>query len=414
MHNLFVYIYMILWILILACAQNPFSSENQIPGYLPINRDGLSMFYWLFKARDQTIANPPLIIWLEGGPGCAGVSNALVDNGPFDLQLNGTLLKNPYAWNNFADVIFIDQPMCVGFSFCQSVNQVPLYEKGIAADIYQFLKNFMNTYPNYKGRPFYVTGVSYGGHYVPALARYLLDQNDPNINVQGIEIGNGLIDGNIQDNKNVDFIMKYRKLTLIQQLSAKFAYTLMSVFSNIGWKILASKMWLMGELIISRVNGEFCFYDITKPANCLFPLIGAVLKYVNTKTVYDALGITSTQPYKDCNDEIFYYLSKDEMTPVTDDLIEVLNRGVKVFIVEGLKDFMCNNDGMLELITTLNWKYATQFNNLEWQDYYVMGRYTGKIKTYGPLTYITDELAGHMVVEDDKQASFDIIERLTN
>ena len=39
-----------------------------------------------------------------------------------------------------------------------------------AEDAYTFLQGFMARFPQYAGRPFWLAGESYGGHYVPNLA----------------------------------------------------------------------------------------------------------------------------------------------------------------------------------------------------------------------------------------------------
>lgn len=39
-----------------------------------------------------------------------------------------------------------------------------------AEDAYQFLLGFLERFPQYAGRPFWLAGESYGGHYVPNLA----------------------------------------------------------------------------------------------------------------------------------------------------------------------------------------------------------------------------------------------------
>ena len=42
----------------------------------------------------------------------------------------------------------------------------------------------------------------------------------------------------------------------------------------------------------------------------------------------------------------------------------------------------------------------------------MLGVRKGKIRSYGPLTYIIDDNAGHMIVDDDKETSFDVVMRL--
>jgi len=42
------------------------------------------MFYWIFFSRNHK-PNVPLIIWLEGGPGCSSIMSIFTGNGPYDL-----------------------------------------------------------------------------------------------------------------------------------------------------------------------------------------------------------------------------------------------------------------------------------------------------------------------------------------
>ncbi len=60
------------------------------------------------------------------------------------------------------------------------------------------LQGFFAQYPQYKGLDFYITGESYGGHYVPVTATAILAANKQNpayvIPLKGIAVGNGLID----------------------------------------------------------------------------------------------------------------------------------------------------------------------------------------------------------------------------
>merc|ERR1711990_209723 len=107
---------------------------------------------------------------------------------------DGSLDQNQYSWNQISNLLFVDQPVGTGFS-----NGSPLSdarsEADVAADMATFLKGFVEQNPQFKGRDFYITGESYAGHYVPAIAYHLThDETGVPLSLKGIAIGNGLTD----------------------------------------------------------------------------------------------------------------------------------------------------------------------------------------------------------------------------
>ncbi|KAJ7174460.1 Alpha/Beta hydrolase protein, partial [Mycena filopes] len=62
---------------------------------------------------------------------------------------------------NGAEVVFIDQPVGVGFSYAdygETVKEIEAAAKDIAA----FLAIFLESMPGLKGRPLHIAGGSYG------------------------------------------------------------------------------------------------------------------------------------------------------------------------------------------------------------------------------------------------------------
>ncbi|KAJ9685573.1 hypothetical protein PVL29_017565 [Vitis rotundifolia] len=119
--------------------------------------------------------------------------------GPFRVHSDGkTLYRNRYAWNKVANVLFLESPAGVGFSYSNTTSD---YRNGgdrkTAKDNYAFLVNWLERFPEYKNRDFYISGESYAGHYVPQLAHTILHHNKkangPIINLKGIIIGNAVI-----------------------------------------------------------------------------------------------------------------------------------------------------------------------------------------------------------------------------
>ncbi|KAB5513212.1 carboxypeptidase S1 [Coniochaeta sp. 2T2.1] len=82
----------------------------------------INTFFWFFESRKDP-ANAPLSIWMNGGPGSSSMLGLLVENGPcfVNADSNSTTL-NPYSWNNEVNMLYLDQPVQVGFSYDSLAN----------------------------------------------------------------------------------------------------------------------------------------------------------------------------------------------------------------------------------------------------------------------------------------------------
>lgn len=172
---------------------------KQDAGYLPVS-DGKQLYYWYHEATSNP-AGKPWMLWLNGGPGCSSLGGMFTELGPFVVNMgsDGTLATpvigmNPYAWNSVANVIFIEQPAGVGFSYPNGKRDDAM----TANDTYAALVAFQRMHPELKDRPFYVAGESYGGHYVPNTVLAVEQGNAKlaagsadHINLIGFAVGNG-------------------------------------------------------------------------------------------------------------------------------------------------------------------------------------------------------------------------------
>ncbi|XP_054799488.1 serine carboxypeptidase 1-like [Prosopis cineraria] len=170
---------------------------DQYSGYVTVNpKAGRALFYYFVESPYNPSAKP-LVLWLNGGPGCSSLGyGAMQELGPFRVNSNGkTLFLNEYSWNNVANMLFLESPAGVGFSYSNtSSNYDEAGDKFTAKDAYVFLINWLERFPQYKSRDFFITGESYAGHYVPQLAYTILVHNKHKpktiINLKGIAIGN--------------------------------------------------------------------------------------------------------------------------------------------------------------------------------------------------------------------------------
>nr|ACA61622.1 hypothetical protein AP7_B10.2 [Arabidopsis lyrata subsp. petraea] len=144
--------------------QPPNLNFSQFSGYVTVDSAaGRNLFYWLTEAPRPS-GTKPLVLWLNGGPGCSSIAyGASEEVGPFRINPDGkTLRLNLYAWNKVANVLFLDSPAGVGFSYTNtSSDKLTVGDKRTGEDAYRFLVRWMERFPEYKERPFYIAGESY-------------------------------------------------------------------------------------------------------------------------------------------------------------------------------------------------------------------------------------------------------------
>ncbi|KAL3755114.1 hypothetical protein ACJRO7_002220 [Eucalyptus globulus] len=162
----------------------PSINFSHYSGYITVGDYPPRAFFYYFVEAETSPDSKPLVLWLTGGPGCSSLGyGAFIEHGPFKVK-GVDLVKRDYM----ANLLYLESPAGVGFSY--STNQS--FYKGItdnitAQDNLVFLQRWFTKYPQYEGRDFFITGESYGGHYVPELAR-LIVQSKVEINLKGIEL----------------------------------------------------------------------------------------------------------------------------------------------------------------------------------------------------------------------------------
>lgn len=86
------------------------------------------------------------------------------------------MLENPYSWHLKYNLLFIDNPVGTGFSYtdpdgyCQNITQV-------ADHLHIGLRQFFQLFPWLHENPFYITGESFAGKYIPAIGYKIYEEN---------------------------------------------------------------------------------------------------------------------------------------------------------------------------------------------------------------------------------------------
>ena len=90
-----------------------------------------------------------------------------------------------------ANVLYLESPVGVGFSYAANTDVYKVMGDNMTADdSLQFLLKWLDRFPEYKGREFFIVGESYAGHYVPELAA----AKNAAINLKGIAVGNAILE----------------------------------------------------------------------------------------------------------------------------------------------------------------------------------------------------------------------------
>uniref|UniRef100_A0A672ZW43 Carboxypeptidase n=1 Tax=Sphaeramia orbicularis TaxID=375764 RepID=A0A672ZW43_9TELE len=159
-------------------------SFKQYSGYLSVAH-GKHLHYWFVESQSKP-ASDPVVLWLNGGPGCSSLDGLLTEHGPFLI----------------ANVLYLESPAGVGFSYSDDGNY-KTNDTEVSMNNYLALKEFFRLFPEFSTNELFLTGESYGGIYIPTLAERVME--DSKLNLQGIAVGNGMSSYELNDNSLVYF-----------------------------------------------------------------------------------------------------------------------------------------------------------------------------------------------------------------
>ncbi|KAH9739672.1 serine carboxypeptidase-like 50 [Citrus sinensis] len=156
-------------------------------GYLPVSpATGSAIFYAFYEAQTPTspLSQTPLLLWLQGGPGCSSMLGNFLEVGPWRVthrpnttQQQLALEPNLGSWNRISGIVFLDNPIGTGLSFAVTNDEIPRNQSSVAKHLFAAINGFIDLDPLFKNRPIYVTGESYAGKSIPSIGYHILKQN---------------------------------------------------------------------------------------------------------------------------------------------------------------------------------------------------------------------------------------------
>ncbi len=404
-------------------------------GYLPISEDNDKnmLFYWLFE-KNVSPEEAPLIVWLNGGPGCSSMDGLFLEHGPImfstksaeEKSHDGQLVEvklNPYSWNNVANVMYVDQPVGTGFSFTHDDSYAENLRE-VSEQLWGFMQNFLRVHDVFVDRNIILAGESFAGSYIPNFVQYTLEANknlqdgENLLPIEGVCIGNSYTDPYTQHAVteyafSVGLISEGQARVLKEQ-EHKCHIDIKGGESNS--KTCTSLL----DRVLSEAHYP-CAYDIRlyQPSKRVgvYPPGGDLLSaYLNNDDVKRSIHVSNYNPrlFRECTEPPYNHLQRLKGKGSQVEAVKMmLESGVRILLYVGQFDLICNHIGIEKWLYKMEWSGAKEFHASKRGVWLSKDKKkpAGYVKSGGSLDYVIVLGAGHMVPIDVPEASLDLITR---
>ncbi|OMJ79343.1 hypothetical protein SteCoe_20635 [Stentor coeruleus] len=400
----------------------PSYSFQMYSGYLPIPNSNGRELYYIFTTSQNKPSTDPIVLWFNGGPGCSSLQGTFIENGPFMFgDTNHTMYTNPYSWNRIANMLYFEIPAGVGYSMMGSIINNSTNDAQTASDNLLGLQYWYTLFPEFSTNPFYISGESYAGVYIPFLASYILNSNAKTpasaIPIKGILVGNPITDYTVDAEAAWPSFLYWHQL-----IDDSIYFPWVNLNCSMVWPSNPACDPLSESMydLFTGVN----YYDIYKECTPEQPMAFykkrlmaknlqgispctpniALTLYLNNPKVRNALHINTTLgAWSTCADldytidmrgSIWLYPS---LISTPDFLINVYSGDTDSYVATAGTIAWINNLGM----TT----------NVTWSEWYVDQQVAGMYTRYGTnFRFNTIRGAGHMCIETKPAQGFSMLQ----
>jgi len=378
-------------------------------GYVTVE-SGAQMFVWFVEADIPLVKQKdvPVVLWLQGGPGCADTLGFFEELGPFLLLDTETPVTNPYAWSRNFHNVFIDNPVGSGFSY-GDLDTYVAYQPEAARNLEQTLGGFFAKFSEYGANPLFIFGESYAGKWVPSLASYLLTYFPDKYNLQGVGIGDGLTNPYVQIAAHADHLesvgLVFDRERLRVDAYQAAARSLVEEGNYVGANVQRNDMFEYIENITGNVN-LYNFLQYNKRSH------DPTVAYLNRPEIRMALHVGSHTFAEMCNSEVKQLMSDDIMRSTAWDVEIILASGLRALFYQGQLDLRDGYPEVLRMLRALKWSGGNSFNvspSAIWRG--PDGDVSGYVRSYSNLMQVVIVGAGHLAPQDKPQESLDMLTR---
>lgn len=419
----------------------PFEVPTTWAGNLPIPSDkdeSRKLFFWLWPSESDR-GKDDLAIWLNGGPGCSSLDGALQENGPIRL-VHGSMDKverNPYAWNKLSHVMWVSNPVGVGFT--EGKPDIVGME-GLADEFYGFLVQFFEAFPELKGKRLWLTGESYAGKYIPYIAHKIYSEDgakDAGINLQGIAMNDPLFSTNFlgEEAPAFEYLERYKDVMRVNESTVKavrkkaakygvddyvakhLQYPAKGHFYVPDQFNLSDSVWT--EVNKAGTEASKCFNPYEIRPDCAYNTdpLGIPLdtqkphkhNFINAHPgLKKALNVDPNRTWTECTfGTVFKGKQSDDSTPPDRSVLpKVIEKSQRAVIQHGTYDLVLIANGTALAIQNMTWAGKMGFENPPDQELRVNGKKHGSFGIERGLTFALIDRSGHMIPEFKPRTAF--------
>ncbi|KAF1835123.1 hypothetical protein BDW02DRAFT_496705 [Decorospora gaudefroyi] len=396
-----------------------------------------NLFFWHYENR-HIADRQRTVLWLNGGPGCSSMDGAMMEIGPYRVRDGGKLEYNNGSWDEFANLLFVDQPVGTGFSYVNTDSYLTELDQ-MADHMIIFLEKWFALFPEYEHDDLYIAGESYAGQHIPYVGRAILNRNKNNAAkapwaLKGLLIGNGWMspvdqylayipfayqNGLMQAGTDMAKRVENQQRICIDKLDK-------GGFNNVDTReceaIMVTILEETKDTKADRMNQCLNMYDIRlrDDSSCGMnwpPDLEYVTPYLRRPDVIQALHINPDKKtgWQECNGAVSGHFRAKNSEPSVKFLPELIEQ-IPVLLFSGDKDFICNHVGTEAMIKNLEWNGGKGFEaspgvqNAK-QDWVFEGEAAGTWQEARNLTYVVFYNSSHMVPFDYPRRTRDMLDR---
>jgi len=389
----------------------PGSNITSYSGFFTVDKKNNSnLFMWFFQHSSTKWYEAPLVLWLQGGPGFATMYSVFQENGPFTV-IKGKLEPRKWSWTTHYNVLYIDQPVGTGFSFTDSLDYNGTQEL-VADHLYKALTQFFKMFPELKKTPFYTSGESYAGRYIPAISYNIHTENanasNTKINLKGLFLVSAM-------------------LNALQTGLCKFCYEVGIIDSKTKTKLeekeklievfFRSKMWrnasdtidALGTDIVTISNVTIIDYTSSSYDALNTPYVD----YLQTPEIRSKIHVGNVT-FINNNEYILTHTFREDFGKGVVPWVEELIDHYRMLFVGGQFDLSVAHPVVSSNLERMSWKGAFNYSKAERKKFISDGKVVGYIKSAGNLIEVLMRNAGHMVPYYQPQATLDLLKKFIN